>query len=222
MTAATPRPGRNFHVVILVCALATNAAAQTRSAPLTSAAIDASIFREGEVQRTTNTHAAWTVVCDEIARLKQRFCSLRTPIKHASGELAAVLTVSTGQDGRPAAMLKIASALVASGHVALTPIAAETPVTAAARQKPKPLPTSRIKPLTCDKGACTLIWTLTADQIAALNAGAGIRIVATPAADLSSLATLAPGKQAVPKTTELTISPNGFAAAVATSMRAFE
>ena len=189
---------------IVVVLAASSAFAQSKAEPLVSAAIDASIFRDGEVKRLTTHHATWTVVCDEIARLKQRFCSLRTPIRHANGELAALLTISTGQDGRPAALLKMAAALVAAGQVAITPTASPP---AAPAQKPKPQPTLRIKPVTCDKAECTIIWSLTADQIGALNTGAGLRLVATPAAA---------------KATEFDIPSAGFADAVAVSMKPFE
>ena len=82
--------------------------------------------------------------------------------------------------------------------------------------------TQRIKPLTCDKAVCTIIWSLTADQIGALNTGAGLRLVATPAAAVSSLATLASAKPPAAKATELDIASTGFADAVAVSMKPFE
>lgn len=206
-------------VSIIVVFNASNAYAQSKAEPLVSAAIDASIFRDGEVKRLTTHHATWTVVCDEIARLKQRFCSLRTPIQHANGALAAVLTISNDQDDRPAALLKFAAALVAAGQVAITPTAIPP---AASAQKPKPLPTQRIKPVTCDKAVCTIIWSLTADQIGALNTGAGLHLVATPAAAASSLATLAPAKPPTAKAIEFDIPAAGFADAVAVSMKPFE
>ena len=173
----------------------------------------------GRLDRLTTHHATWTVVCDEIARLKQRFCSLRTPIRHPNGELAALLTISTGQDGRPAALLKIAAALVAAGQVANTPTSIRP---AAPAQNPKPLPTQRIKPVTCDMAVCTNIWSLTADQIGALNTGAGLHLVATPAAAASSLVTLALTKQPAAKAIEFDIPAAGFADAVAVSMKPFE
>jgi invasion protein IalB len=197
--------------------------------PLTSAAIDPSIFRDGEVRRFSETHGAWTVVCDEIARLKQRFCSLRSPILRGDGQTAALLTISTGQDGRPAALLRIAADLVAAGHVEISPVAelaistpSGGPAPPSAKQKSKPPAVVRIKPVSCDKGVCTVIWTLNGDQIGALNSPRGLRLMATPAAELSSLATLAPTKPKVAKTTELLVAARGFTDAVGTSMRPFE
>ena len=71
------------------------ACAQTKAAepaPLTSIAIDPTLFREGAITRLAGTRGAWSYDCDEVARLKQRFCSLRTSVKAADGAILAGLT----------------------------------------------------------------------------------------------------------------------------------
>ena len=162
------------------------------------------------------------VSSDKTVRPDVRAISTATPFDGHRQSLAlvsSVVTISTGQDGRPAAMLKIAAALVAAGQVAITPTASPP---AALAQKPKPQTTQRIKPVTCDKAVCTIIWSLNADQIGALNTGAGLHLVATPAAAASSLATLAPTKQPAAKAIEFDIPAAGFADAVAVSMKPFD
>jgi hypothetical protein len=231
---ATATHALSLAILMIGVAVPTTGIAQSSRQPLSSAAIDPSIYREGEVKRFSETHGAWTVVCDEIARLKQRFCSLRSPIPLDDGRTAAVLTISTGQDGRPAAMLRMTADLVASGYVDVAP-AADTATNiagpssvgqkagaAAAKQKAKLPPSIRVKPVSCDKGVCTLIWTLTGDQIGALNTTRGLRLAATAAGELSSLATLSPEKSKLQKPVELMVVAHGFSEAVGTSMKPFE
>ena len=153
--------------------------AQTRNDALTSAAIDPTIYRDGEVRRFSSVHGNWRIVCDEVTRLHQRFCSMRSLIAQTDGSVVAELTISTGQDGRPAALLKITDALVRDGtlDVVVPPDAAppSTAKTAAAIRKstpqkgrtPPPRSVTRLTAVTCDRRLCTLIWTLRPEQIAA-------------------------------------------------------
>ncbi len=204
----------------------TPARAQSNPPALTSAAIDATIYRDGEVRRFSIEHENWRIVCDEIARLKQRFCSLRSLVLGADGGIAAELTVSTGQDGRPAALLKMAEAAVAGGLeiVALrtaTPAAkpTTTPAAKGAAKAAPPGDTTRLKPVVCAERVCTLVWTLKPDQIGALNDGRGLKLIATAPVEFSSLANLQPPK---PARTFLDVRSAGFKEAVAVSVRPFE
>ena len=204
------------------------AAAQT-SAPLSSAAVDPSIYRDGEVKRFSSVHGSWVVVCDEVTRLKQRFCSLRTALSDSAGARAGNLTVSTGQDGRPAALLAMNAALIRGGWLEIsTPTLASaaatvpaTPKTAAQAKSKAPaaaavLPT-HLRPVSCDASQCTLIWTLKPEQIAAFNDGRGLQLAARPGPNLESATSFKP-----PTPLSILVSGDGFSDAVATSVKPFE
>lgn len=137
---------------------------------LTSAAINAAIFKEGEIQRSQRQFGAWTLVCDEVKSLHQRFCSLYTEPQDASGAKAANLVISTGDDGKPAALLRTPVGVnIASG----LQIVLDAP---AAKGRLTPASTRHIDYLRCESGACVLIWRLSQAELSALNAGAAMRL----------------------------------------------
>ena len=96
-------------ILILFLGIVT-AVAQTSSSSLTSVPIDPELFRDGAIKRFTGTRDGWSYVCDEVAKMKKRFCSLRTKLIDADGKVVAALTISTGEDGRPAALLRMSAA----------------------------------------------------------------------------------------------------------------
>lgn len=204
--------------------------AQSPAAPLSSAAIDPSIYREGEVRRFSSIHGDWRVVCDEVTRLKQRFCSLRSLIMGNDGGLAAELTISTGQDGRPAALLKMRETLARGGLAIGVPATAsatatQVPGKTAPPVKPKTAATAltrgemRLKPVRCEHGICTLIWTLKHEQIAALDDGRGLQLSAVAGQHPPGVAKQQP---ATPEKTVLIVRAVGFKEAVAVSLKPFE
>ena len=85
--------------LLVICAAS---AAGQQTSQLTSRAIDPTLFRDGAVTRFSGAHEGWRFVCDEVRQLKQRFCSLRTMVRDGGGGEFAELTISTGEDGRPA------------------------------------------------------------------------------------------------------------------------
>jgi invasion protein IalB len=210
-------------LAIALLAAGSRGEAQAPTAPLTSAPIDPSIYRDGEVRRFTSVHGNWRVVCDEVTRLRQRFCSLRSAVAGADGAVTAELTVSTGQDGRPAGLLKIAATLVHGGSVEITTPGASANPEPSSKGKAKPAPTppakTALKPVGCDERICTFIWTLRADQITALNDGRGLNLLAVAGPGLDSLASFKPVK---PRTIALNIAAEGFKEAVAVSLKPFE
>jgi invasion protein IalB len=200
--------------------------------PLSSAAVDATIYREGEVKRFVSEHDRWQIVCDEITRLQKRFCSLRSAVLNVRGERAGEVTISTGQDGRPAALLRLRAALVGAGFVeiasvqaepAIAPNAATAPGKTSGKRKatasPPVVPATRLRPVVCDASVCTLIWTLRLDQIDALNDGNGLSLQMTTGGDPGNLAPV----QAKPRDdTQINISATGFKDAVARSLQPFQ
>jgi invasion protein IalB len=214
---------------VLLVAASSPVHSQSSARSLTSSAIDPTIYRDGEVRRFASVHGNWRVVCDEVTRLKKRFCSLRTSIVTKDGVAVAELTVSTGQDGRPAALLRISAPLVSGGRVEIaapTPVAKTSPqklpkATPAAQGQVKPAasPPTLLKAVSCDTQICTFIWTLRAEQIKALNDGNDLNLLAIAGPDLPDLASFAPQK---PRTLTLQIPSTGFKDAVAVSLRPFE
>ena len=158
--------------VALATLLAATLASRVHAAEgaLASPAVDRSLYREGEVQRTSRDFGAWTVVCDEVVRLKQRFCSLKTSLRDASRKAVAELFISTGDNGRPAAMLRVAHGAHIGSGVQLT---LNRP--APTRGKPAAALTRKLDFATCDQAACLVVWSLRGDDISALNVGAVVR-----------------------------------------------
>ena len=195
------------------------AAAQTPNPPetqLTSVAIDPTLYRDGAINRFSGAHGRWTFVCDEVAKLKQRFCSLRSLIRSASGDAVANLTISTGQDGRPAALLVLPADQVSriGIEVLLNRPAAPQGNGLVKSKLQNPV---RVYPAACTAELCQLIWSLPPAHIDALNTGSGliVRYVPPPPSAPAPAASLG----AIPtKPIELPIPADGFAAAVAASL----
>ena len=186
--------------------------------PLTSAAIDPGLFREGAIQRFTGSVGAWGFVCDEVKQLKQRFCSLRSAVKDRDGTVIADLTVSTGEDGRPAALLKMAADRITEDGISIIPRPAAGAKGSAAKMK-GPVP-YKVYPAACDRGVCQLIWSLTGEHIVALNTGAGLtlRYGMRDRAVSALAAGMKPG-QAATRMVEETIDATGFAEALNASLQ---
>ena len=192
----------------------------------TSVAIDPSLFREGAIKRFSGTHDGWTYVCDEVAKMKKRFCSLRTTAKDVTGKVVAALTVSTGEDGRPAALLRMAAASFNEAGVEVTGLVAEAGGAAPAPAKSGAKPVAkagaarvvRVHPASCKAEVCDLIWTLPPDHIAALSGGPGLQLrYTTPAPGVSSLASAL--KAGTNATVVVVVPAKGFAAAVDASVK---
>ncbi len=138
---------------------------------LTTPAIDATLFREGEVKRINLQFGAWSTVCDEIKRLQQRFCSLKAVIRDGQNQPVARITVSTNDKGRPAAIVHVAAGthIGTGAQIRINP----------ASQKPNKttsIPDYGVSFISCDSQTCSAIWSLTNADINALNKGASIHI----------------------------------------------
>ena len=222
-------------LMLVMWLTATPGVAQTLSKDaLTSIAIDPALFREGAIKRFSGTYEAWNYVCDEVAKMKKRFCSLRTTVKDGEGKVLAAVTISTGEDGRPAALLRMAATSFdergievwskdQTASAGLKPIAAET------KDKTKPsvktstkVPVAmKLYPAACEGDVCQMVWTLSPDQIGALSSGAGLGLrYTTPTPGISSLAAGLTGSRGRP--VEVLVGAAGFAAAVEASVKPME
>ena len=220
---------------ILIVALVASGSARAQNAAdtsLSSVAIDTTLFRDGAVKRFSGTHEAWSYVCDEVTKMKQRFCSLRTKITDNEGRIVAALTVSTGDDGRPAGLLRIGTTSFDETGVEILAVNEALPRVAASSSKATsaspPKPTAKAKPSTpaitrlypaaCKVDTCEMVWTLTPEQIEALSSGSGLALRfrnATP-----GVSSLANALKASPRSAiQVAVSGRGFAAAVDASVK---
>ncbi len=142
---------------------------------LASPAVDASIYREGEVRRVTQGFGAWSTVCDEIQRLKQRFCSLKALSFDSTQRPLAEIVMSTGDNGKPAALVRVATgAHIGSGiKIRLEPGARQP------SKKAETPPERRLSFIGCDATSCRAVWSLSGGEISALNAGFSLRLKVT-------------------------------------------
>jgi invasion protein IalB len=195
-----------LRLLALLAATTSPPVARAADPALTSRAIDPTLFRDGAVQRFSGIVEAWSYVCDDVAGLKQRFCSLRSQVMDGTGSQVALLVISTGEDGRPAALLKLKADRFGPGGIEVTPLGsppvAAKPPSKARDTSPanaRPSPPVKVYPAQCDVGVCQLIWTLDPLQIAALRSGAGLRITGQPL--------------------DVVVSGRGFAAAIDASLK---
>lgn len=171
---------------------------------LTSAPVDYSVYRAGEVQRVEKQFEAWQLTCDEIKRLGRKFCSLRGVARSADGTIVAALTVSTDEGGRPAALVRLPFGTVLPSGLTLRRLE-----TSSKRNQALAL-----HPMVCDESGCEFLWSLGADDIRTLTLNHTIqiafRMTKTPRLLSPLLASAAP--------VEGTIQAAGFAAALQASM----
>ena len=164
--------------------LGTAAHADEIDSGLASPMMNRAIFRDGQVQRLTGQFGAWTVVCDEVTSLKQRYCSLRASTLRTSDGRSAVVDVSTGDDGKPAALLHLPVAVAVAFGVSVdaAPGEVRSARTAKAQQK--------LTIATCNGRECLAVWNLRALDIQALNTGSGVTLTfCTPRAGKLEFAT---------------------------------
>ena len=142
---------------------------------LATPAVDRTIYRDGEVRRMSATSGSWSVICDDVVRLRQRFCSLVTLGRDATGAARVGLTVSTADDGKPAALLRLPFGVVLRDgiEVIVSPGATSSPAPKGRAQPAEP--PMRLQVVTCDKTACLTAWSLTPSQLAALNRAGAIK-----------------------------------------------
>lgn len=186
-------------LVLALAVLAMSAGTLAQAAELlASAPIDTAVFRDGEVRRSATPYGRWTLVCDAIPRLGRRFCSLRAaPATLGAGTLD--LTVSTGDDGRPAALLHL-------------PLGLSLPF--GVHVKAAGGGDRRIPIALCSAKACEAVWSLGAGDIAALRAGPGLKIT------VQGWHFAVPGRHdPAPAPAAAVIGSDGFTEAVAASLR---
>lgn len=180
-------------------------AQQRPVAAFSSAPVDLSLYRPEAVRRWAKQSAGWRIACDEIIPLQRRFCSLSTAAHPSHGALLASLTISTGQDGRPAALLVLPHGVFLPDGVSLK---AE-----GAKATPR-----RLRMTACDANACQLVYEPARTEIGVLRSGGALRFSfeiwsAPSAADAASLSDSKRRRQVT-----VMISGAGFQQALAAGM----
>lgn len=155
------------------------AAAQT--SPFASAPVDRRLYRDDAVRRISLRAGGWQADCDEIIPLKRRYCSLSTLLVERPGGIAARLAVSTGDDGRPALMLHLPHGLILSRPAQLSSLTVEdkSPKNKSSRSHGSKINTlqRQLKPVSCDRQGCTIIWRPQSGEINTLRSGGSLEIV---------------------------------------------
>jgi len=178
-----------------------------------SPAIDHSVFKEGEVRRLRGAFKEWEAVCDEIPRLKQRFCSLFGQGKDKEGRVQLSIVVTTSDDGVPAAMLRLPLAVLRQQGVEVS----AAPVAAANKgdKAKRPEAPTRLRIVDCDAVACTTVLRLNPGFVAALSSGGALGVhFALPRQEEAA----APGGAGAPQAVDATISGSGFAEAITATL----
>lgn len=194
--------------------------APPRFAPpgLASPGVDADAYAPGSVRRYSERHGAWTLRCEEIARLRQRFCDLG-----ARGEgdgFSVSLTVTTSDAGRPAGLLQAPLGVLMTEPIL---VAAQPPAGATAQSRargkraaaPEPPKPTRLRLLSCAPTGCATVWPLAAGEIDALSQGRALDITLAALKPTPIWTRLAPWSERV--TLKATIPGDGFAKALAAS-----
>ncbi len=176
---------------------------------LATAPIDYSLYREGEVQRSERLFAGWLLTCDEIPRLRERFCSLRSVARSADGTVVAAVAISTDEQGRPAALVTLPfGTSLRSGAIVLS----ERP--RSKRDKPRAI---TLRASQCGGLGCQAFWSVTSDDIGDLRAGNAVQLtfnMTSRPPTLSDVALSAPLK-----TVTGTLDAVGFASALEASTK---
>ena len=184
------------------------------AAELTSAPLDPTMFREGELVRSAQGFGAWTLTCDTVIKLQKKYCSLSLQAHDAEGKLAVGLIVSTGDDGRPAALLRTPPGVAIVGGVT---VAMKPPE--GAKRKPHDSFSRRVDFVRCDPATCSAIWSLAPDEIAGLHAGDTLTFAFQRP---RQVALNSPQSVVAPKAltaVEASVSAEGFADAIGASLR---
>jgi hypothetical protein len=140
--------------------------------PLSSPAIDASIYKEGYVRQFEKQFESWTARCEEIVQLRHRVCNLLAGAYDDHGERRGTILLATDEAGRPTFMIAIKLPVRVS-----IPIEVETAFRTKAKKKFVQMDyRDAFSAILCDT---TCKYMFTADQrlVFSLNEGNVVKIV---------------------------------------------
>lgn len=134
-----------------------------------SPAFHSKMFQAGEVRRSEASFEDWRLVCDELPRIRQKFCSLYSRLKTLSAKdaeaqsAAPQIIVSTSDGGGPAAMLRLPLGIYLPEKIEVGP----KPQIGERRKADAHI---RLNVLACDAVGCATVFPLSSNQIATLVA----------------------------------------------------
>jgi invasion protein IalB len=130
-------------------------------------ALNPSLFQKGVVQHDRQTFGNWTLVCDGVAALHQRFCSLVSNATDPATGASIVMIVSTADNEQPAAILRLpVSAALRE------PLTVSVPESIARNgQVQRRESTLRLGIVACGSLTCMTVWALPPAEIHALTTG---------------------------------------------------
>ena len=155
---------------LLLLAQPQTALAQMTSS-VTSPAFDAKVYNANAIKQSQKKFANWSLICADLQDLNRRFCNLASLAKAADGNFFVAIVVSTTDDGKPAAVLRMPLSVSLREGV-------EVASSAAATKKPKPdkTPPRHIDFASCEQQICTSILPLKPTDLAALSGRGGLRL----------------------------------------------
>ncbi len=196
-------------LAIVLCCLCESALGQVLNQPFASEALDKDLYKQGEIRRFNQKFQNWDVVCDEIIRQKRRFCSLSTYGIDESGLQRVHLTVSTSDEGKPAALLKLPFGIALDKNV-------EIKIEPQATQKFQKSEAIKLIVPYCNEQGCLTIFGLKPSYIEALNNGSLFSIRFWMLEPVNYIKRPLGPKSYIP--VELSFSGNGFKEAIQGSM----
>lgn len=164
---------RNFTIFVFLVLQISTAAAQP-SDTFQTPAVDRDLFRDGEVRHLHGVFKEWQSACDEVPRLKQRFCSLYGKGRDYEGRVLIGIVVTTSDEGKPAALLEMPLGVRLSSDVEVSIGGSGLLKKTKGLSKAETL--TRLRIVRCDAHFCMTLWRLTPPQIAALSGHGALQI----------------------------------------------
>ena len=149
---------------LLTTAWAPPASAQM-STGVTSPAFDSKVYNPDAVAQSRKDFGHWTLVCADIQGLNRRFCNVTSLASAPDGKFFVAIVVSTTDDGKPAAILRMPLLVSLREGVEVATSAASAAKT---KTKLAKAANRRVDFVNCEQQLCTSILPLAPTDLAAL------------------------------------------------------
>ena len=182
------------------------------SASVTSPAFDAKVYNAEAIKQSSKKFAHWSLICADVQDLSRRFCNLASLAKAPDGNFFVAIVVSTTDDGKPAAVLRMP--LSVSLREGVDVESSAVPDNKSKNKTKKSAP-RHLEFANCEKQICSSILPLLPADLAALSGRGGLRLrihVLTGAPPMQTAELLPPSKAF-----EVIFDGTGFAEALQAS-----
>ena len=190
----------------------TNSAKAQLSTGNTSPAFDTKLYNPDAVAQSHKKFGHWNLVCAELTGLKRRFCNLTSLAAAADGKFYVAIVVSTTDDGKPAALLRMP--LMVSLREGVDIVTTSLPG-AKGKAKTAKAKKRHVDFASCEQQVCTTILPLQLADLATLS-GRGsmnLRVFVLANSAANQVASLLPPSQPI----EVVFDGSGFAEALQAS-----